>query len=205
MVWGWLGISPSIVGIIPNHPQTVPQWKQSPNHPQIIPSGTGRMLSKHAATISRWNMLPTPREAGSSPQNSKIRKFSMIFGNSHLMIDHEKIQFLHLVPLENRNLPRVRFSYFLDRFMSTFSDRNHSVELQDLKLSTENLVAFLFCKVQWPVALCIVHAHMVPSLLLFMLGFFAARGHTIVSILSTKMLFFSVEKGSVRVRLTPAL
>ena len=144
-----------MVGDIPkyrgDHPQPSPDRspvktapKPSPNHPlgdrkNVVKTCRHNPEMKHAAN---------PPGAGSSPPNSKTRKFSMIFGNSHLMIDHENFQFLHLVPLENRNLPRVRFSYFLDRCMSTFSNRNHSVELQDLKLSTENLVAFLFCKVQ---------------------------------------------------------
>ena len=57
-----------------------------------------------------------------------------------------KSQFLHLIPLENQNLPTVCFPCFLDQFISTFSDRNHSVKFQKLKLSTKNLVTNYIAK-----------------------------------------------------------
>ena len=57
-----------------------------------------------------------------------------------------KSQFLHLILLENKTLPTVRFSCFLDQFISTFSNRNYSVKFQDLKLSTKKQVANYFAK-----------------------------------------------------------
>ena len=60
----------------------------------------------------------------------------MFFGNSQLSIEHEKSKFSILF-LKNRNLPTVRFSCFLDRFISTFSHRNHSAKFRGLKLSTK--------------------------------------------------------------------
>ena len=35
---------------------------------------------------------------------------------------------------------------FLDQFITTFSDKNHSVKFQDLKLSTKNIAADYFAK-----------------------------------------------------------
>ena len=67
-------------------------------------------------------------------------------GNSQL--NSRKSQFLLLIPLENQTLPTVRFSCFLDQFISTFSNRNHSVKFQDLKLSTKKPRCKLFCKIQ---------------------------------------------------------
>ena len=52
-----------------------------------------------------------------------------------------KSQCLHLIPQENQTLPTVRFVCFLDQFISTFSERKHSVKFHEPTLSTENLVA----------------------------------------------------------------
>ena len=70
-------------------------------------------------------------------KKSKTKKILMFFGNSQLSIEHEKSKFSILF-LKNRNLPTVRFSCFLDRFISTFSHRNHSAKFRGLKLSTKN-------------------------------------------------------------------
>ena len=72
----------------------------------------------------------------------------MIFGNSQLSIEHEKSKFSILF-LKNRNLPTVRFSCFLDQFISTFSHRNHSAKFRGLKLSTKKPCCKLFWNAQY--------------------------------------------------------
>ena len=55
-----------------------------------------------------------------------VAKTTTFCGNSQS--NPQKSQLLHLIPLENETVPTVRFSCFLDQFISNFSVRNHSVK-----------------------------------------------------------------------------
>ena len=53
--------------------------------------------------------------------------------------------------LANQGLPTVRLPWFSDQFIPTFSDKNHFVKFQVLKLSTKNFYHELFWEVPAPV------------------------------------------------------
>ena len=66
-------------------------------------------------------------------------------------ISPEKLNFASLFP-EILDLPTFHLSCFLDRFVSTFSNINHSVEFRDLKISTKNSPCELFWDVQYMIS-----------------------------------------------------
>ena len=76
-------------------------------------------------------------------KKSKTKKIAVILRLAHDLSVLEKLNFASLF-LEIQDLPTIRFSCFLDQFISTFSAGNHSVKFQDLKISTEHSPCKLF-------------------------------------------------------------
>ena len=81
---------------------------------------------------------------GSYLKKSKTTIIAVILPFAHdLHISPKKLNFASLF-LEIQDLPTIRLSGFLDQVISTFSDRNHSVKFQDLKLVTKTSPCKLF-------------------------------------------------------------
>ena len=84
---------------------------------------------------------------GSYLKKLETKTFVVILRLTYDLSGLERLNFATLY-LEIRDLPTVCLSCFLDQCISTFSTGNHSVKLQDLKISRENSPCKLFWDVQ---------------------------------------------------------
>ena len=78
-------------------------------------------------------------------RSRKLQHFAVVILSQIL----EHLNFSILFPWKLKPFPQSVF-HSLDQFISTFSDRNHSVKLQELKLSTENFVTNYIAKCSRP-------------------------------------------------------
>ena len=95
------------------------------------------------------NRLSLVRESdsfGTIPKIPKTKKNVVILLDPQ-SIRPRKAQFSHLVP-ENSRSSHSPFVILLDKFISTFNDRNQYVKFQNLKLSTKNSPCKLFRDLQ---------------------------------------------------------
>jgi len=94
-------------------------------------------------TRDQLKLFPESDLFGVLPKKLKTKNFAVILCLTHDLSGLEKLNFATLC-LDIGDLPTVRLSCFLDQFLSTFNNRNHSVKFQDLKLSAKILIAHYF-------------------------------------------------------------